>query len=676
MKLRIAAYMALILFLVINLCSTVSAFSQEQPRFPDSGHIGPVLSLAWDSQSGYLFSSGQDGTLRVWQTAPFRLVRKFQISSLPLRKIDISPMTKEAALLQSDGIGAHTLKVINWETGKINFSQSLSEIPLTLRFSPKGTFVALSRTGWKSLAFYNAKDGRALPYMREGFGIVSFFIVSDSENTLLSYTPSSGNFTYWEMKTGRQKETVRSAVELENLCLYSQRYALATRGGELLMMDIVTGMAAAVVQAQNISKIITGPDGRIISLSAVEGKTLLQNWMFIAPAGGSPGILSRTGEAVSLPPEIPDAVLTRDSGYFALGDGAIGCMPGGMKQIEREGLSQITAITDILALEGRIYALSAEKIYTFSSDLFRQDTSGVPAPSFFTSSLEDNPLRAAAGIVKGAGGEIFLYRKEEGTRGQIVRFDMETRKVLAEFSQFSFPLVSVQEMDGYLFALEKNGNLKKIDSLAMQSVYEYPAWNIQTFAPVDKKIFWAGKNKTDQYASPLVMINTETGETVPVRTQSSLLLVHDIIYDVPRGKIYYLGLSQAAGGKTETRVFSANDPLKPESSPSFAYSAAGINPVIHIDTGSQFAVYTTQGGVSIRKWSGSRWSDFESNNCLPAAIHDYGKLLFAINTDGSVSAWEKSTGKLIGTVCLGKDGNWIARDAAGTVFTERETGLP
>jgi hypothetical protein len=232
-------------------------------------------------------------------------------------------------------------------------------------------------------------------------------------------------------------------------------------------------------------------------------------------------------------------------------------------------------------------------------------------------------------------------------------------------------------MDGYLFALEKNGNLKKIDSVAMRSVYEYPAWNIQTFAPVDKKIFWAGKNKNDQYNSPLVMINTETGETVPVRTQSSLLLVHDIIYDVPRGKIYYLGLSQAAGGKTETRVFSANDPWKPESVTSFiTYPAADINPVIHIDTGSQFAVYTTLGGASIRRWSGSRWSDFESNNCLPAAIRDYGKLLFALNTDGSVSAWEKSTRKLIGTVCIGKDGTWIARDAAGTIFTERETGLP
>ncbi|MDR1627109.1 MAG: hypothetical protein LBT33_11280 [Spirochaetia bacterium] len=670
-------FLALILFFPLHLCLALPVFSQERGPFPDSGHVGPVLSLAWDRESGYLFSSGQDGSLRVWQTSPLRLVRKLQISPLPLRKIDVSPLTKEVALLQSDGMGSHTLKVVNWETGKVGFSQNLPEIPLSLKFSSQGNFVALSKTDWKSLAFYGARDGRQLSYLREGFGIVSFFVLSDSENTILTYTPSSGNFTYWETKTGKQKELVRSSVELENLCPYNRRYVLATRSGELLAVDMVTGAAAAAVRASGIAKIVTGPEGRIITLSPAEGKTLLQSWMFIAPVGGSPGILSKTGEAVPLPPDISDAVLTHDSGYFALADGTIGSMPGGTNQLEREGLSQTIPVTDVLALEGVLYAITPEKIHIFSSDLFRQDIADLRRPSFFTSSLEDNPLHAAAGIVKGTQGDVFLYRKEDGKPGRIIRLDIENRKVLAQFTQFSLPLVSVQEREGYLFALEKNGALKKIDASTMRSVYEYPAWNIQSFAPVDKAIFWAGTNKTDQHGSPLVMINTQTGETVPVRTQGSLFLVYDIIHDIPRGKIYYLGLSQAAGKKTETRIFSANDPRKPESSPSFGtYAAADINSAIHIDTGQEFAVYATLGTTFIRRWSGSRWSDFEPNGCLVTAIRDYGKLLFGINNDGSVSAWEKRTGKLVGTFCILKDGSWIAADAEGMTFTGRGTGSP
>jgi WD40 repeat protein len=586
------------------------------------------------------------------------------------------PSGGDLALVQSDGVSSHTLKVINRETGKQKFSQSLPEIPLVLEFSPKGTFLVVSKADWKSLTFYNAQTGRTISYLRDGFGIVSFLTLSASENTLLTYIPSSGNFTYWELKTGKQKEAVRSFADLKNLCLYNQRYVLAARGQDIVAVDMVSGAAAAAVRSPDIQKIIAGQDGQIVSLSLSGGKTSLQKWMFIAPVGGSPGILSRTGEPLVLPEETADAVLTPDSGYFALSGGAIGCMVGGMAQMEKEGLSPLNPITDILAVEGVLYALAAEKLYTLTSDLFSRNISDPLRPSFFSVTEGVNPLQAPARIMRSGDGDIFFFTAPEVSPGKIARVDIENRKILSRYTDFSLPLLSVQEAEGYLFALEKNGSLKKIDSSSMKAVYDYPAWNIQTFTPVDKKIFWAGKNRTGEIDSPLLMVNTETGETVPVKTPSALLLVSHMIHDVPRGRIYYLGLAQGTGGRTETRIFSANNPQKPESSASFGtYAAAGINAVIHIDS-AEFAVYTTLGNMVVQKWSGSRWSNFESNNTLVVSLRDYGRLLFGINLDGSVSAWEKRSGKLVGTFCVLKDGTWIAASRAGTGITSRETGLP
>jgi hypothetical protein len=666
---RMCIQRGLLCLFALGFCLPLAA-QKILPEIPDSGHTGPVLSLAWDSLNECLFSAGQDGALRIWRTSPFRLERKFQVAGLPLRKIALSPTTREAAIVQSDGVSSHTLKVIDWETGKEKFSQSLPELPLTLEFSPKGTFVAVSRADWKSLSFYNARTGRTVSNLREGFGIVSFLLFSDSENTLLTYTPSSGNFTYWEMKTGRQKTLVRSATGLKNLCAYNPRFVLAARSDELVAVDMVSGFIAASAKAPGITKIAAGPDGRIISISSVDGKFLLQKWMFLAPAGASPGVLSRSGEAALLPPDTADAVLSADSDYFALADGAIGCMYGGSLQLEREGLSRINPVTDILAAEGVLYALCAEKIYTFTSDLFTWNIADLHHPAFFTASSGENPLKAPSGILRSENG-IFFYTRDdraaapEAGAGRIARIDMEKPEILSQYSEFSQPLVSVREAGGYLFALEKNGALKKIHSESMKAVYEYPAWNIQCFTPVDGKILWAGKDRTDQFDSPLIMINTETGETVPVKTPSSLFLVSHIIHDAPRGRIYFLGLAQASGGKTETRIFSANNPHKPESSPAFrTYAAADVNAVVHIDSG-EFAVYTTLGGARIQKWSGSGWSAFESQGSLVTVLRDYGRLLFGINIDGSVSAWEKRTGKLIGTFCILKDGSWIAAPEGG-----------
>jgi hypothetical protein len=662
---RMCIQRGLLCLFAFGLCLPLAA-QKIVPGIPDSGHIGPVLSLAWDSMNEYLFSAGEDGAVRIWRTSPFRLERKFQVADLPLPKIAVSPKTREMAVVQSDGVSGHTLKVINWETGKEKFSQSLPGIPLALEFSPKGTFVAVSGAEWKSLSFYSARTGRPSSYLREGSGIVSFLLVSDSENTLLTYTPSTGNFAYWEMKSGAQKQLVKSAGDLKNLCAYNQRFVLATRSDELVAVDIVSGAIAAAAKAPGITKIAAGPDGRITSISSTDGKCLLQKWMFLAPAGASSGVLSRSGEAAALPLDTADTVLSADSDYFALADGAIGCMYGGSFQMEREGVGEITPVTDILAAEGVLYALSAEKIYTFTSDLFTRDSADPQRPAFFTASVGENPLKAPSGIIRGSADDIFVYARDDGgaAPGRIARVDRQTWQILAQYSEFSQPLVSVRQAEGWLFALEKNGALKKIHSASMEAVYEYPAWNLQCFTPVDSKIIWAGKGRADQFDSPLIMINTETGETVPVRTPSSLFLVPHIIHDVPRGRIYFLGLSRASGGRTETRIFSANNPHRPESSAAFGtYAAADSGAVVHIDS-EEFAVYTTLGGALIQKSSGSGWSSFESQGSLVTALRDYGRLLFGINIDGSVSAWEKRTGKLIGTLCILKDGSWVAAPAS------------
>jgi hypothetical protein len=574
--------------------------------------------------------------------------------------------------VQSDGIDSHAMKVLNWETGKEKFSVLLPEAPLVLKFSPQGSFVVVGETGWKSLSFYDAATGSPLSYLQEGFGIVSFLMLSESENTLVSYTPSSGNFIYWDLKQGGRRQLVRSTPELKNLVLYNQRYALGALGQDFVLVDMVSGAIAAAAREPGVSRIITRQAGGPATFSVRAGGLVLQNWNLTLPSGGGPGRLVKAQE-FPLPPGTADAVFTPDAGYFALADGCVGRMSGADGRMEQLGRNKILPVTDILVKEGVLHAITDEKIYTFTSDLFTESLSSPPTATFVTLHVQNNPLRAPAGIIENGAGDIFLWNKSETSGGEIARVDISQARILSRYAAFSLPLGSVKESEGYLFVLERNGSLKKIESAPMLLTCDYPARNIQTIAPVDGRVFLAGKNRAGEFDSPLMAINIETGETVLIETPASLRLVYHIAYDAAGGRIYYIGLSETSGGKTRTQIFSA-DSRRPENSFALGtYGSADTDAVIHIDPENSGVIYTTLGAGGIQKWADSRWTSFDSNNALPVFLRDYGGLLFGINTDGSVSAWEKQSGKLAGTLYLLKDGSWAAFSASGAVITPYET---
>ncbi|MDR2588891.1 MAG: hypothetical protein LBC67_05635 [Spirochaetales bacterium] len=647
------------LYLLFFAAAALSALESAEPP-PGGGHFGPVLCLALDSAGGQLLSGGRDGTLRVWAISPLEHIRQFQVSHLPILRIEINPASADIALLLSDSASVHILKVINRETGQEKFSVSLPEFPQAFKFSPKGNYIIVSKTDWKSLTFYNAATGRPLSYFSQGFGIVSFLFLSESENTLLTYLPSSGNFTYHDVKTGAYKEAVRSTPELKNLALYNPRYVMASQGQELMAVDIVNGSIAARTREPGIYKIAAGNKEEVLTLSRQGGRPVLSAWTFTPPRQAEQGRLVKS-QTVSLPQEASDALCGADGRYLALSDGSIGFLAAGSSSLERQGQRKTTPVTAIFPEEGVLYAVTANKIYTFTSSLFMKS----PPPEtnfFFRAEAKPNRLSSPAGFVL-SGGRKFLWTLDGEARGRITEAEAGRTAPVYESVQ---PIVSVKEAEGFLFVLEKNGSVKKIDTASMKAVYEYPAWNIQSIAPLDGKILWAGKSKGGELDSPLLTINTETGETVPLKTPRQLLLAENLIYDALRGRMYYIGLVESSPEKTGKRIFST-DIRRPETPVSLAADPIAAIAGLYCDA-DEGAVYANLDLRKIHKLSGSRRLNIETNNELPLSLDGYGNLLFALNSNGSVSAWEKKTGKLAGTLYILEDGSWAAVAASGEVI--------
>ncbi len=151
---------------------------------------------------------GKNGTVRVWTGTPLIQLRKIQVSHLPILSITVDSRNQRIGVVESNGLTQHFLSVWEWETGFRKYHIPLKELPLFMQFSPQGTFIGLSKPTWQSITLYDGETGAPLPYLQEGFGIVNFFLVSTSENTLMSYSPASGSLIYWNLREGTRKSTI------------------------------------------------------------------------------------------------------------------------------------------------------------------------------------------------------------------------------------------------------------------------------------------------------------------------------------------------------------------------------------------------------------------------------------------------------------------------------------
>jgi WD40 repeat protein len=640
----------------------------------NSGHSGPVLCLARDEMKDILVTGGEDGTLRIWQDSPLRLIKKIQVSHLPVRKIQISPKNSDIAVVESDGGNIHSLSVWNWETGKKKYSAELAEVPLILEYSPQGGFIVVSKTDWKSLTFFDALTGKVLPFFRDGFGIVSFILISGSENTLVSYTPSSGNFTYWDLRPGVQKQTVKSLPELKNLTSYSTRYVLGTLGSELVAIDLVTGAIAASVRAEGVVKITVNPKNNEIAVLAAEGHAMsLVTWTFSPPAAvAARGVFYRIRHADrTVPSETADIIYGKDRLYAALSDGSVGTFEAYSTVFIKQGSSIINRITDILVTEGVLHAATRNSVFTFDSDFFTAgDTEKLTTDRFFSRRIP-NPLASDIGIIESRRDAVYLWSKDPESAGHIIEFDLFTEEILSRFGSFDLPLTVVKKFGPYLFCLEKNGFLYKINSETSLLEYTYPARGIQSIVPVGNYDFIAGKNISGTFQSPLLSINTRTGETVSV-TNLSAFIVFNTAYDSVRDKIYFLGLEKNAAGKTETRLFTADVSRLDSGSVIDSSDFDDIDADILVDTKNSF-LYSSLGSGTVRAWNGNRWTAFEGNNNLPGTLHEYGREIYTINKDGTVSVWEKSSRKHLGDLIILQDGNWLIITSGGYYLSSSQS---
>jgi WD40 repeat protein len=652
------------LLLVLLLAITAFPLYTANTRISvNTGHKGPVNTLVFDENSGFLFSGGNDGTVRIWDPDKKIIVDVIQASHLNILKISVNPKDSQIAVLETDYINNFRLSVWDWKNKERLYSRYLKEVPLFIRFSSQGNFILYGETDWQSLTFLNSKTGFRLPYLQQGFGIISFAEVSTSENTIMTYSSSTGMISYWDILVNSRKPKlqVSSIPNLRSLAMLTKRFMVGATDEELIVIDVLTGEKIDTYYQPNIQNIAVNPlngdilcygildDEPYLSLFQIFQKTLMKNYF-------SPRYVS---------PSIKEIAFYNNRLFVAEEDGSISYyLPVSGTKIAFSN-HNLLDITDMVFSDSRVQLATEESILTLASDFFNQNLLGSPEVTYIQDSIFPNPFNSEIGLESYLGGDLLIWKKS-GESGSYIVFNAYSGYSSDEYDAFAKPLLSLEYKDRTIITLEEDGTIRLINPVTQMVDFQYASIGIQSVILIPGKAIVAGKNVTNLYESPMLHINPYTGETVGI--ENDAFIIYALAHDSRKDILYSLSLRKD-GDQTKTEIFSHRGETYDELRKITSFNAADLSGDIIVDNRSS-ALFISAGYNGIKKWDGKTIINFETTDHIPRKLYLDTNYLYSLNRDGSVSIWFKGTGAHLLDFYIFKDHGWLGIAGNGAYFTD------
>lgn len=640
--------LAVLLLIFLTVSFTINA---QVPRFIiNSGHTGKISSLDYQKDKNLLFSGGHDGIIKVWNASTGKIKYQIQVSHMPIQQIEVSSSKPYVAAVVSDGINAANLSVWNWETGTLVYRHRLSENPLFVLFSPQGNFIMYGKTDWDSLVFLDADTGDSLNLIPEGFGIVSSAFISDSEKTLLTYN-NSGTIQYWDLTNGNRKTKISTVANLGNISFTpSGRYMTGFTGKEILLIDLLNGTKIGSLPAENLvhSVIDQVNDKLVYAVKTTRDLSL--------------NTVSITGSGFTFPDETtirnfasPTVILSSGGRITtAYKSGSIYTKESYSENLKLFAENKLLTINDFAINETAFAATAPGKLISISSDFFTEDFTGNITPEI-TAKIVNTDKSSNYGISAGRGDDFLLWESQSTTGGSIRIFDSETGRA-KPLSAISTPLISADYSGDKVLTLDLNGECRIIDYSTGEDDFKYSSYGLRTVDFIEGRNIIAGRNSSAALPSPLLHINTRTGETVPVK--DSNLLIFDLEYDELTRKLYTLGFEERKGVmRTVLKQHTGRDHDRSETL--FAVPGEDIDSTFTSDSESS-KIFTSlgYGGVKMLYWGG--FTSLENTSSIPKTLKLRGSLLATLNQDSSFTIFKPSNGAKIMDLFIFNDFSWAA----------------
>lgn len=578
----------------------------------------------------------------------------WQVSDLPIRCIAPHPGGKLIAVYESDGFSAHRVSLWDWENKTRLYAKRFHDSVNSIDWSAAGNFLMVGNTSFEGITILDGAEGTPKQVFQTSPGIINLGATGKSERSIITYA-AAGRIVYTNVSTGETLGEYATEPDLRSteLC-NNNRTIIGFTDNQAVALNATNGETLSLYDAENPTPAVSSDDTEPVWFERkrdVYGDTLV--W-YLRKGGDAP-------VAVPLPQDraITSATGGGDFRIFGTSTGDIYLSAGA--SLVQEDSHTISPVTGICDFEDGFYFLCDGKLF------FARDCHDTPAALFDSrngtfSPHTDSITRTENGFLlwsSSAPAPVVFWNGE--TDGDGAAFT-ELYKAGESVSSLSATKNGIAFVEGSARAVclgDVGAAAAKADRGVQTPPFRYSGAGLQDAVMVSDTYMLVSKSAGLRSPYPLMFINVNTGETVPLYTSGDICFSLSMA-DEQRGYAYAFIVKNEDEGRTQTELIFIRVNLENFTRTQIETVAVYPDEDLRADLlpVSNDKVLSTLGKSSaseIRRRTG-RQEIFARGYSLPVKIVANDDRVVTLNYDGSLSWYNASSRNALGSTAIALSG--------------------
>ncbi len=671
---KIASFLTLSFFSIIPLFP--QAYSSTEAHEERVTAILPFETSTQSSSS--FFTAGNDGFVIKWDSDGFG--EHYQISDMQIGLIARNPLNNDIAVYETDGVSSHRVTVLDWKTYAKKYSKKFKDSVTNLSYSENGTYLIIGTATTNGIYILDAKTGSTRKKVSDISAVISMAQTGSSEQTALFYA-NSGSLIYYDLKNYKvltETKQKKNADGTTKKTTITHKYSTEAKLDQVMIVDSKSKFIAGV--KDNTIFIINAINGKLITTYQARSPLLLRSKLedekglyYIANEG-------RNYSLRLIPTETLDTLYTESK------KGTVSNPPDSQLIKYFVGLKSRDNITCVSKNAGTVFMGTASgNIYTMSDvpesetytlmpmteEMYQQiyDIATVNKDFFFLTSKDiyKSSYKNQTVIHVGTNNNqtnITKYNENlilwsKGKRSAVELLTIQDDTVVASQVIFT-PKRDLQNIRVYgtkLIYIQGNSEVGIYDMEKDTSSILYSGTSIQDAVLYNDNILYVAKASTGNTDTPLISVNTDTRETVPIELNGYVVYSLCSQFTDTNSNLYGILMTSNSNGTNITELFQYNlkssaftSVFKINDEDSTAFTSIQY-PIIYTNLGKNM-IYACN--LTARKND-----TYRRSASIPVKLERTPSEIVILNKDGSLT-WYNTTSRAIQAEWhLTVDGDWF-----------------
>jgi len=613
-----------------------------QSHISTQSHQAQVTKIAPVSvrrADGSYYTASDDGFVIKWTFDGQG--EHYQFSDIAIKLLAVSPSGDEIAIYETDGGSINRVTVWDWKTLTRRYIKKFTDSITSLSYSSNGTYLIIGTATVDGAVFVKTSGWQIIDKIKSNTSIVSYIHTSKTEKTCVFYSPS-GNISFYNLLNGKLKSKMTVVKGLTQPLMYNDDRFFAGVSDSKIYIT-AAGKTIASIPANNPIILSTEADYNLYYLEN-DGRSNYEIKM----------LESKENNQVSNPRLVKSLKGPRGSAIItaAVKDTSNIYFGGKNGSVYKTDVDATITTSNMMELTENTYS----KIYGMSpaeSDFLFLTSDSIYKSSYDTGLVDKlSETNGENRIITYTDNNVILWSKSE--RNPVIQIDLDKKTKTTLFT----PQNNIQnirlckvEDNYYLVEIESNSSVN-LYNFADKSFKEvYSGTGIQDAVYMNNKLIYIAKSAATNPQTPLLSVNPETLETVPLNIKGN------VIYALSTdGKtIYGINVISENNGNS-TFVFSFN-----------VYTKQMVNILKFSDEDAEAFTYlfgnnlfTNIGRNKVYCYNLSTKKRFSYNRSasIPVSICLNNKRAVILNSNGSISWCGTADSKLLADWYLTKDNQW------------------